>query len=90
MVDPDSRIRRSFAIAGWRWRSTTDALRFHRLHRAFDHAPQYVDIDIGKLAELLADMPEDYASRARVAATQPGVSLEELVNKVRTKKESMK
>ena len=43
-----------------------------------------------ELAELLADMPEDYASRARVAATQPGVSLEELVNKVRTKKEAIK
>lgn len=44
----------------------------------------------GELAELLADMPEDYAAKARAAATQPGVSLEELVNKVRTKKESMK
>ena len=43
-----------------------------------------------ELAELLADMPEDYAAKARAAATQPGVSLEELVNKVRTKKESMK
>jgi hypothetical protein len=43
-----------------------------------------------ELAELLADMPEDYAAKARAAATQPGVSLEELVNKVRTKKEAMK
>lgn len=43
-----------------------------------------------ELAELLADMPEDYAAKARAAATQPGVSLEELVNKVRTKKEAIK
>jgi len=43
-----------------------------------------------ELAELLADMPEDYAAKARAAATQPGVSLEELVNKVRTKKEASK
>ena len=43
-----------------------------------------------ELAELLADMPEDYAAKARAAATQPGVSLEELVNKVRTKKEAIR
>lgn len=43
-----------------------------------------------ELAELLADMPADYAAKARAAATQPGVSLEELVNKVRAKKESIK
>ena len=43
-----------------------------------------------ELAELLADMPADYAAKARAAATQPGVSLEELVNKVRAKKEAIK
>ena len=43
-----------------------------------------------ELATLLADMPEDYAAKARAAAATPGVSLEELVNKVKTKKEQGK
>lgn len=44
----------------------------------------------GELAALLEGMPEEYAAKARTAAAQPAANLDEIVNKVRTKKESMK
>lgn len=43
-----------------------------------------------ELAELLADMPADYAAKAKTAASQPAANMEEIVNKVRAKKEGMK
>lgn len=43
-----------------------------------------------ELAELLADMPADYAAKAKTAAAQPAANMEEIVNRVRAKKEGMK
>lgn len=43
-----------------------------------------------ELTALLEGMPEDYAAKARALAAQPTANMEEIVNKVRAKKESMK
>ena len=43
-----------------------------------------------ELAELLEGMPADYAAKAKTAASQPAANMEEIVNKVRAKKEGMK
>lgn len=43
-----------------------------------------------ELAALLEGMPAEYAAKARAAATQPAANLDEIVNKVRAKKEQIK